>query len=158
MTENARGRESAQILVFSGSLLKREKEGKPNVRICKKSGNFEQSENTAKAGYTKCLPWERRQVFFSKAFKATTKTLKLQQNSNKTTRTSLQQLKHSRKSSGNFFSQDHRISLSFPVRFRCHSPRRDWTWKRVCLAVGDGKRRIRRKEKKTKTKSERENM
>ena len=103
MTENARGRESAQILVFSGSLLKREKEGKPNVRICKKSGNFEQSENTAKAGYTKCLPWERRQVFFSKAFKATTKTLKLQQNSNKTTRTSLQQLKHSRKSSGNFF-------------------------------------------------------
>ena len=43
MAENARGGESAQIHVFSGSLLKREREreGKPNVRICKKSGNFE---------------------------------------------------------------------------------------------------------------------
>ena len=48
--------------------------------------------------------------FLFKAFKATTKTLKLQQNSNKTTRTSLQQLKYSCKSSGN-----HRKVINFFV-------------------------------------------
>ena len=50
--------------------------------------------------------------FLFKAFKATTKILKLQQNSNKTTRTSLQQLKYSRKSSGN-----HRKFIKFLCLF-----------------------------------------
>ena len=158
MAENARGGESAQIHVFSGSLLKRERKRENQMwESAKNLGILNRAKIQLKLVIQNVYPGNDAKFSFQKLSKQ-------QQKHSSCSKTAIKQQEQVSNNSSihanpvEFFFQDHGISLFFPVRFRCHSPRRDWTWKRVCLAVGDGKRRIRRKEKKTKTKSERENM